>query len=258
MLEFGSEKVVKIVVGKLGGSNGQSKNAPGGYKYADRKAKEVLVWRMDQLDGKVTVLDDFLEYMELLKDRSPDSNFLASINQATYDKTKFFKTDVNLGEQTIGKYITHACDALGIKGLGTRDHITAHGLRATVITQLFEMGQSATCVQLRSGHKSIETLKEYRTLRGQTGKLQQEHIFADPTCDRPSKKPKHNDVEGDPAPVISNPPLSTQQISAEPNVTPHLAALTPELKNLISTLCDVNNVTGGITINININPSSKM
>ena len=55
--------------------------------------------------------------------------------------------------------------------------MTLHGLRGTVITQLFESGHAESSVALRSGHRGMEAMKAYQYLRGRLGMKQQEDIL---------------------------------------------------------------------------------
>lgn len=217
---------------------------------------------MVQLNGKLNVFKDILEYMELTKNRNEEDHFFCTINYGTYNKNKFFK-DVNLGEPTIGKYVTEACDALGIKGLGSKDHMTIHGLRATVITPLFETGQTATCIQLRSGHKSIETLKDYRNLRGSTGRAQQRNILADKPPAQSGQIGKRLDSDLDESEVRSG---SEQQNakrlkmaeSSQPirldNVSVGSAS---QLSQLLGGFQNIQTLNGGVNLHVHLHIDKK-
>ncbi|KAI0560202.1 DNA breaking-rejoining enzyme [Gracilaria domingensis] len=65
--------------------------------------------------------------------------------------------------------------------------MTLHGLRATVITQLFGAGMDDASVAKRSGHRDPRSFAAYTNLRGSLGKRQQEGIlggFEEPKAKR--------------------------------------------------------------------------
>ncbi|KAI0562731.1 DNA breaking-rejoining enzyme [Gracilaria domingensis] len=55
--------------------------------------------------------------------------------------------------------------------------MTLHGLRATVITQLFGAGMDDASVAKRSGHRDMRSFASYTNLRGSLGKRQQQGIL---------------------------------------------------------------------------------
>lgn len=68
---------------------------------------------------------------------------------------------------------------LGIRGNGKADHMTAHGLRAPMISMLISAGYSDAAVALRSGHRDNTSLQSYQNLRGLNGEAQPRAVFSE-------------------------------------------------------------------------------
>lgn len=80
--------------------------------------------------------------------RSRTKVFLAVnyFGKKTYKINRMFFKNCNLGEGILPRYIKEACDAVWVIGEWVRDHFTAHGLRATCITFLFQAGHQKEVV----------------------------------------------------------------------------------------------------------------
>ena len=102
---------------------------------------------------------------------------------------KYFKKG-NLGHGSFVNYPMDVCNDLKITGLGDRDSMTRHGLRATVITVLFENGYDAVAVSLRPGHRQLGSALAYVNLRGELGKRQQMDIL--PNSEQFEKRQKQD------------------------------------------------------------------
>lgn len=149
----------------IGGLQGQNKTSKGGWDYVGVKPKTVYVWDQDLLGGEVNVFKDIEFYLECVAHtRKPEDRFFGSVNYYKFDMEEneewFLK--INLGHNSYVSYMLEACNSLNIIGLGDRDSMKRYGLRATVITQLFDCGNSDTTVLLLSDHRCLKGMKNIK------------------------------------------------------------------------------------------------
>lgn len=61
---------------------------------------------------------------------------------------KFFNC-CSLNKDTVRRYVTEACNPFSVTREGLRDHMTAHSLRATCITNVFESGHQEEVISTK-------------------------------------------------------------------------------------------------------------
>ena len=89
---------------------------------------------------------------------------------------EFFR-DQPLDRNTCSSIAKKVCSKLGIRGCGESSTMTAHGLRATMISMLMSAGCSDAVVVLRTGHRDATSLQIYHNTRGRHGREQLEAVF---------------------------------------------------------------------------------
>lgn len=89
---------------------------------------------------------------------------------------KFFKRSP-LGKATLPRYVKEAYNVVGVVGEGFRKHMTAHVLRATCITFLFEAGFQFQVIARRCGHRDRRSVLAYRNNDGVLGRQSQDNMF---------------------------------------------------------------------------------
>lgn len=94
------------------------------------------------------------------------------------NKRKFFKRSL-LELATLPRYVKDACDAVGVVGEGVRKHMTAHGLRTTYITFLFEAGFQFQVIARKTGHRDPRSALAYHNTDGVLGKQLQANMLAE-------------------------------------------------------------------------------
>lgn len=185
-----------------------SKCEKGGLNAVNDKPSSVTIWRRFQLNGQLCIFDDIKEYLDMTSEiHQTNSKFFLSVNYfGSTDNSKkrnFFKRQ-NLGEGTISKYVKEACDSVGVVGEGVRDQFTAHGLRATCITFLFEAGHQMQVIARKSGHRDPRSALSYHNTQGVLGQKLQADMFGEnvptvqigvgssPSCKRSLEDPNPN------------------------------------------------------------------
>lgn len=89
----------------------------------------------------------------------------------------FFKSQP-LGEKKITNLVQDACSKNGIKGVGPKGHVNFHGaIRGTMTSLLVQSGIPDSSTVLRNGHRQIDSIRPYYTIRGKEGRQQQYEIF---------------------------------------------------------------------------------
>lgn len=161
-----------------------SKTFGGGMRAANDKPVETTIWKCRQLNQTLCIYDDIELYLRatehLRKEGSSkeDLRFFLSVNYSFKpDQISTFYKKSNLGPRTISNYVTQTCKDLQIVGEGTRECFTAHGLRATAITNMFEQGIEAESISKFTGHRNPKSLKGYQSTRGALGQKMQLAVF---------------------------------------------------------------------------------
>ena len=80
------------------------------------------------------------------------------------------------------------CDQEQIIGVGTRDNMTTHDLRAAAITFLLEANHSDVSVSMRSGRRNPKSIKSYSNLRGNLGPRYFRDVYCEPSVAENSPK----------------------------------------------------------------------
>lgn len=76
-----------------------------------------------------------------------------------------------LGEKKIRSLVKNACVSNGIKGVGTKEFISFHGLRETVDALLVESGMPESSTFLRASHGQVDRIHPYHNIQGKKGHL---------------------------------------------------------------------------------------
>lgn len=79
-------------------------------------------------------------------------------------------------------YERQVFDSENVTREGVCDEMGLHGIRGTVITSLFEAGNSESSVALRSGHRDKRSFEAYHNLHRRVGE-EQKSVITDPSCD---------------------------------------------------------------------------
>ena len=143
------------------------------------------------MGGLINIYDDIAKYWELrkvinLNDNAAD-RFLTGVNpKATRQECSL--RNQPLGENKIRYLVQNACVVNGIKGVGSKDQISFHGFRGTVVSLLIESGMPDSSTVLRTIYRQIDSIRPYHNIPGSEGRLQQAIIF------NGKKKENSNDV----------------------------------------------------------------
>lgn len=180
VFEEGEE--VWCIKGRMGAVHGTSNTSIGGWKSAKFKPKEAFVFNEEYFNGTVNIFQDVTDYLFLrknlkMKKDQDDDRLFTAYNPQRDQLSDFSKCQV-LGVHTLIKAIQYACMKNEIVGLGSNKGIFTHSLRGTVSYMLIEAGHTDSAVACRTGHKQLESLKNYQNLRGGEGRNQQNCIFA--------------------------------------------------------------------------------
>lgn len=259
-VQFTSQRGSNVckIVGHVGGNDGDSKSCQGGYKFTNFQPKAVYIWDMCQLDGRVNCFKDIKQYYEAVSSwRKPDDKFICQVNYfgSGRDFTHFFKKG-NLGHGSYVNYMIGACKDLGITGLGDRDHMTRHGLRATVITQLFENGHDAVSVAMRSGHRQVDSAKAYLNIRGNLGKRQQLDLLPDVSPKKEKVDPTSANIGNDGTVKLIGETIHSTPAQAKNHSGGHGSFEkidTDFAQSIVKNLSSQNQPNGQIVINFNFN-----
>ena len=233
-------RAVWRIKGKIGSNIGSSKTTPGGWHAVGKKVKEITIWDEWTLNGLLNIYKDISLYMRIREGlNAGTTRFFLGTNRRATHLTRFFSRQ-HLGEKTFKAIIRDTCKYLGIRGVGENSHITTHSIRTTVSTRLLDNGHDGASVVMRTGHKKMESLKNYGTLRGALGKRQMDDILPGSESTKRSKCDAEN-----PKP-ISFPSTDPSVSGAEV----HLAPTTPlpDLAAMISRISTGSNCTVHINI----------
>lgn len=163
---------------KVGSLTGESKNRRGGINALKYRDYGILIHDIDLLGGRLNVYKLVDQYLHARKTAAIDHPrfFLGVKPGKKLDVSTFFKPQP-IGRNTMSSVVKKVCKSLGIRGQGCADHVTSHGLRATMISMLISGGYSDAAVMLRSGHRESSSLLSYHNLRGKQGQDQLSAIF---------------------------------------------------------------------------------
>lgn len=139
-----------------------SKNRHGGLAQLHVKNKVVPVIAVPEagLRCHVRILDEYLR--RLPEEAMEKDNFYVQPRSVSGDDSIWFTANP-IGKNTLAKIVKEMCEEGNIKGRKTN-----HSLRATGVSDLFQAGVPEKLIQERSGHMSIDGLRQYqRTTLGQ-------------------------------------------------------------------------------------------
>ena len=89
---------------------------------------------------------------------------ICCVQPVSSDVCEFFR-DHPLGGDTCSSIVKKVCSKSGIRGCGESSTMTAHGLRASMISILISAGYSDAAVVLRTGHRDTTSLQSFHNLR---------------------------------------------------------------------------------------------
>ena len=162
-----------IIDKRIGSAPGLAKNAKSKFKHAKATPTRIAINERDsQINENVKIYYHLLSYMYLRAEKHPKApnqyHFLLTAVASALDFNSFFKIQP-VSVSHVQKRITKICDALRIKVIGTRSHVSPHSFRATSLTKLMTSGQSVENVAKRSGHATPKTLTRYFNVLGTIG-----------------------------------------------------------------------------------------
>lgn len=172
-------KPIFIYEERIGGRDGTSKTKQGGIKYIKRSPLRIPIHNMELVDGLLNPFSLVVDYFNIRLQMGPFSNrfFLQLAKKPDGKKRIHWFKKMAIGKNSFKGMVTDMCNAAGVKGTGLQNHMTDHGLRATMISQLIAAGHSDSSIILRTGHSSVDTLARYHNLQGVEGFKQQMGIF---------------------------------------------------------------------------------
>lgn len=74
-----------------------------------------------------------------------------------------------IGKNYFKGIVTAMCSSAGVRGASLQEHMTYHGLRTTMISQVISAGNLDSAIILRAGHYSVNTLPRYHNIQSVEG-----------------------------------------------------------------------------------------
>ena len=181
---------VYMVRCKMEAIDGTCKNSKGGYKQIRDQPKQIPIFYIDQMDGLLNVYKNIEKYLEVCQNLvlapSINKRFFTGINGMASRFNDFFKRSAVSCHQ-IRKIVQAAATKNNVTGFEENDCIVTHSLRGTATQMLVDAGIPDTSIVKRTRHRSLESIRDYQNLRGQTGLMQQDALF-------PSKKSPDDNI----------------------------------------------------------------
>ena len=179
-LEVIDSKEAYVYYPKVGSSSGESKNHKGGMKYVSYRPRAIPIVDIELLGGRLNIFRLLREYFNAREKKNlAHERLFLNVNVGKKgDPEKFFKPQA-IGRNKMSSIIKEVCQCLGIRGQGAAEHVTAHGLRATMISLLISAGYSDASIVLRTGHRDSRSLQSYHNLKGQNGVDQLASLFGE-------------------------------------------------------------------------------
>lgn len=144
------------------------------------KPTEIFFWDSNPMGRSFCLYQDIEDYMFIRSRLKCGSDrFFMAANPHARSRGEFF-TKQHLGKNSFSRIANDTCALLGIKGTGFAEGMTAHGLRGTVVSLLFENGSGDASVALRTGHLDLRSLQSCHNLQGRLGQ-QEDGIFGNET-----------------------------------------------------------------------------
>ncbi|XP_065882477.1 zinc finger MYM-type protein 2-like [Dysidea avara] len=132
-----------------------SKNNQGGFTSLNQKNKTVRQYATDSERCHVKILD---RYLKLLPPGAYDNDifYLQPLSGIPGSSSAPWFKNVAVGRNTLGNMMKNMCNKAGISG-----GFTNHSLRAYGATALFQAKVPEKLIQQRTGHRSLESLRQY-------------------------------------------------------------------------------------------------
>ncbi len=137
-----------------------SKNRPGGIKGRKIKPK-VVIHHANSDNSDRCFVRLFKKYINMCPTSSNDLDAFY-LQPATKPTQDCWYTTRPLGHNTLTKTIARLCASAGIEGFKTN-----HSLRATTATRLYQSGVDEQLVMERTGHRSLEGVRNYKRTSSQ-------------------------------------------------------------------------------------------
>ena len=132
-----------------------SKNNQGGFSSLNLSNKIVHQYEVDSERCHVKILDLYLQ--KLPSDaKEKDVFYLRPLPTVPSDPSQPWFTSTPVGKNTLNNMMKQMCQNAGIS-----QQFTNHSLRAFGATKLFQAGVSEKLIQQRTGHRSVEALRQY-------------------------------------------------------------------------------------------------
>ena len=132
-----------------------SKNNQGGFSSLSLSNKTVHQYEIESERCHVKILDLYLQ--KLPPDaKEKDVFYLRPLPSVPTDPSKPWFTGTPVGKNMLNSMLKQMCQKAGIS-----QHFTNHSLRAFEATKLFQAGVSEKLIQQRTGHQSLEALRQY-------------------------------------------------------------------------------------------------
>jgi len=164
----------------VGGRDGESKTDKGGFNTVADRPRVFPIPDQAILGGLVNLYGIIKEYLDFRVGFWDGSmRFFLSTRQsagAGQGLERFFMKG-NLGKNSFTKIVSSVCAAAGVDGDGANATVTTHGLRATMTTLLIDAGYDDSTISLRTGHRNVQSLRNYHSLRGGIGLDQFARMF---------------------------------------------------------------------------------
>ena len=139
-----------------------SKNNQGGFASLSLQNKIVRQHESTSLRCHVKILDKYLAVIPP-DAKENDVFYLKPVSKLSADPSSPWFTKSPIGKNRLGEMLKEMCRDPGIAG-----NYTNHSLRAYGATTLFQAGCSEKLLQQRTGHRSLEALRQYeRTSQSQ-------------------------------------------------------------------------------------------
>ena len=133
-----------------------SKNRQGGFNSLNSDNKSVRQY--ENTSGGICHVKILDKYLQKIPDeaRDGDNFYLTPVTKLPSDPAKSWFTRVPVGKNTLNKMLKEMCQEAGLPEIYTN-----HSLRAYGATTLFQGEVPEKIIQQRTGHKSINSLRQY-------------------------------------------------------------------------------------------------
>ena len=132
-----------------------SKNHPGGLK-GRKTTPKVVVHHSNSQNPDRCFVTLFKKYRQLCPDDPVANAFYLQPSRSPTETCWY--TRQPLGQTLLGGTVARLCKQAGIEGYKTN-----HSLRATTTTRLYEKGVDEQQIMERTGHRSLEGVRSYKT-----------------------------------------------------------------------------------------------